>query len=212
MKNIVLASLLALAGGILGATPLDVLVSGGSLTDGGITVSGFSFTRTCSGGPGVCAPADAAGIEVTLVGGHLQFAGGFSALSSNGFQSADFLIGYDYNGLSADRVGLTFNGAVVGNQSFAQVVETILVAGPYIAGQGQVDAPGGPLSTIIQLAGWYDSFRVVKDILLVGSSSNGLGYATISYVDQFYPDTATPEPGTAVIGLGLIGLYLYKRR
>lgn len=214
MKSLFLASLLVLSSGILGATTLDLLVAGGSLTDGNITVSGFSFVRTCSGGPGVCAPADASGIDVTFVNGHLQFAGGFTALSSSGFQSADFLIGYDLlSTYLINAIGLNFNGAVSGNQSFAEVVETILVAGPFIAGQGQVDAPGGPLSTTITLANPYDSFRVVKDILLVGSATQGLGYATISYVDQFYGGTReAPEPATyAMIGAGLIGLW-FKRR
>lgn len=212
MKNIVLASLLALAGGILGATPLSVLVAGGSLSAGGITISNFSFVRNCSG-VGVCAPGDASDIDVTLSNGHIQFAGGFTALSVDGFSTADFLIGYDLLSTYAIReIGLLFNGAVVGDQSFAQVVETVLVPGPFIAGQGQVDAPGGPLSTIITLDQDRNFMRIVKDIFLVGSDTEGLGYSSISYVDQVYPVGDVPEPATyAMIAAGLVGLALKRR-
>ena len=231
MKTCILASLLALASvGNLGATLLSTLVAGGSLSNSYITVDDFAFTRTC-GGIGVCAPLDASGIDVSLVGNQIRFAGGFTALSNGGFASADFLIAYDIsvNPLfpSIAGVGLLFNGAVVGDQSFAQVVETIIGTVPFlhVAGQAQVDAPGGPLQDVAILDAPYRDLRIVKDIFLVGSDSEGLGYATISLIDQFYAGPGVdpfcvgaecdvvPEPATyAMLGVGLIGLYLGKRR
>jgi len=231
MNKLVLASLLALASvGNLSATLLSVLVAGGSLSNSYITVDDFAFTRTC-GGIGVCAPLDASGIDVSLVGNQIRFAGGFTALSNGGFASSDFLIAYDIsvNPLfpAIGGVGLLFNGAVVGDQSFAQVVETVLGTVPFlhVAGQAQVDAPGGPLADVAILDAPYRDLRIVKDIFLVGSDSEGLGYATISLIDQFYAGPGVdpfcvdgtcddvPEPATyGLMGAGLIGMYIVRRR
>lgn len=231
MKRIMLVfSMLVLASVNLGATLLSTLVAGGSLSNAYITVDDFAFTRTC-GGIGVCAPLDASGIDVSLVGNQIRFAGGFTALSNGGFASADFLIAYDIsvNPLfpSIAGVGLLFNGAVVGDQSFAEVVETVLATVPFlhVAGQAQVDAPGGPLQDVAILDAPYRDLRIVKDIFLVGSDSEGLGYATISLIDQFYAGPGVdpfcvgaecdvvPEPATyAMLGVGLVGIYLAKRR
>ena len=207
-----------------------LLLPGGSLSNSFMTIDDFAFTRTC-GGVGVCAPLDASGIDVTLVNNQIRFAGGFTALSGGGFASADFLIAYDLsvNPLrpALGAVGLLFNGAVVGDQSFAQVVETVLATVPFlhVAGQAQVDAPGGPLADVAVLDAPYRDLRIVKDIFLVGSDSEGLGYATISLIDQFYAGPGqdpfcvgtecdvVPEPATyAMLGLGLIGLYFGKRK
>jgi len=230
MKRIVLViTVLALSSAQLGATLLSVLVAGGSLSNSYITVDDFSFTRTC-GGIGVCAPLDASGIDVTLANNQIRFAGGFTALSNGGFASSDFLIAYDIsvNPLfpAIGGVGLLFNGAVVGDQSFAQVVETIIGTVPFlhVAGQAQVDAPGGPLQDVAILDAPYRDLRIVKDIFLVGSDSEGLGYATISLIDQFYAgpgvdpfcvgaECDVPEPATyAMLGMGLLGIALAKRR
>jgi hypothetical protein len=228
MKRIMLVfSMLVLASVNLGATLLSTLVAGGSLSNANITLDDFEFTRTC-GGIGVCAPLDASGIDVTLVGNKIHFAGGFTALSNGGFASADFLISYNLQStLAIGGVGLLFNGAVVGDQSFAQVVETIIATVPFlhIAGQAQVDAPSGPLQDVALLDGAYTNLKITKDIFLVGSDSEGLGYATISLIDQFYAGPGVdpfcvgaecevvPEPATyAMLGVGLIGLYLAKRR
>jgi len=228
MKRIMLAfAVLVMASANLGATLLSVLVAGGSLSNANLTVDNFEFTRTC-GGVGVCAPLDASGIDVTLVNNQIRFAGGFTALSNGGFASADFLIGYNIASVPAiGGVGLLFNGAVVGDQSFAEVVETVLATVPFlhVAGQAQVDAPGGPLADIAVLDAAYHNIKVVKDIFLVGSDSEGLGYATISLIDQFYAGPGVdpfcvgaecdvvPEPATyAMLGVGLVGIYLAKRR
>ena len=231
MKSIVLASLLALSGMTLNATLLStLLLPGGSLTNGNLTIDNFEFTRTC-GGIGVCAPLDASGIDVTLVNNQIRFAGGFTALSNGGFASADFVIAYDLsvNPLfpALGAVGLLFNGAVVGDQSFAEVVETVIGTVPFlhVAGQAQVEAPGGPLADIAILDGPYRDLRIIKDIFLVGSDTEGLGYATISLIDQFYAGVGVdpfcvgdecevvPEPAAyGLIGSALMGLYAVRRR
>ena len=230
MKSFVLASLLALASlSPAGATLLStLLLPGGSLSNGSITIDDFAFTRTC-GGTGVCAPADASGIDVTLVGNQIHFIGGFSALNGGGgFASADFLIAYDLVSVpSIDRVGLLFNGAVVGDQSFAQVVETIITPIAHVAGQGSVNAPTGPLVTIINLDDAYHAMRITKDIFLLGSDTEGLGVSSISFIDQAYATPGqvtpfcvvgvdcevTPEPSTyATLGIGLISFYFARRR
>jgi hypothetical protein len=228
MKSFVLASLLALSSMTLNATLLStLLLPGGSLTNGNLTIDNFAFTRTC-GGIGVCAPLDASGIDVTLVNNQIRFAGGFSALSNAGFASADFLIAYDLQStLAIGGVGLLFNGAVVGDQSFAQVVESVLGTVPFlhVAGQAQVNAPGGPLADVAILDAAYHNLRIVKDIFLVGSDTEGLGYATISLIDQFYAGVGVdpfcvegtcevvPEPAAyGLIGSALMGLYAVRRR
>lgn len=229
MKRFVLVSaILALSSLNLGATLLSTLVAGGSLSNANITVDNFTFIRTC-GGTGVCAPLDASGIDVTLVGNQLHFAGGFTALNpGGGFATADFLVGYDLLSVPAiGAVGLLFNGAVVGDSSFAQVVETVIAITPFlhVAGQGQVDAPSGPLADAILLDNAYHFLKITKDIFLVGSDTDGLGYASISLIDQFYVgpgidpfctencEPEVPEPGTyALMGVGLVGIYLAKRR
>jgi len=229
MRTLVLASVLALASlSPAGATLLStLLLPGGSLSNANITIDNFEFTRTC-GGIGVCAPLDASGIDVTLVNNQIRFAGGFTALSNGGFASADFLVAYHLNStLAIGGVGLLFNGAVVGDQSFAEVIESIIAPIAHLAGQGQVDAPGGPLADAIILDGAYHNLKIVKDIFLVGSDSEGLGYATISLIDQFYVgvgvnplcvegvdcEPAVPEPATyGMMAAGLIGLYFTKRR
>ena len=228
MKKTFLASALALAcSANLGATLLSTLVAGGSLSNANITIDNFAFTRTCSG-VGVCAPLDASGIDVTLVGNQIRFAGGFTALSNGGFATADFLIAYDLQStLAIGGVGLLFNGAVVGDQSAAQVVETVLATVPFlhVAGQAQVNAPGGPLADVAILDAAYQDLRIVKDIFLVGSDTEGLGYATISLIDQFYAGPGVdpfcvdgtcddvPEPGTyGLMGSALMGIYLIRRR
>jgi hypothetical protein len=230
-RSFLLASILALMASMnLNATLLStLLLPGGSLSNSFMTIDDFAFTRTC-GGVGVCAPLDASGIDVTLVNNQIRFAGGFTALSNGGFASSDFLIAYDLsvNPLrpALGAVGLLFNGAVVGDQSFAQVVETVIGTVPFlhVAGQAQVDAPGGPLADVAVLDGPYRDLRIVKDIFLVGSDSEGLGYATISLVDQFYASPGVdpfctencdvvPEPATyGTLGLGLIGFYLARRK
>lgn len=182
MKRFVLVSVvLALSSLNLGATLLSDLIPGGSLSNALLTVDNFDFTRTC-GGIGVCAPLDASGIDVSLVGNAIHIVGGFTALSNAGFASADFIVAYNITSplVGINAVQLLFNGAVVGDQSFAQVVETVVTPVNHLAGQGQVDAPGGPLSDTFALDGSYTSLRVTKDILLVGSDTTGLGYATIS--------------------------------
>lgn len=229
MRSLFLASLLALASlSPASATLLStLLLPGGSLSNANITIDDFSFTRTC-GGVGICAPLDASGVDVTLVGNQVRIVGGFTALNpGGGFASADFIIGYDIASVPLiGAVGLLFNGAVVGDSSFAQVVETVLGFTPFlhVAGTGQVDAPGGPLADAIILDKGYHALRVVKDLLLVGADSDGLGYATVSFVDQFMAGPGVdpfcvdgtcddvPEPGTyALLGSGLIGLYAARR-
>lgn len=214
--SVLLLALIASSHPLRAALLSDLIASNGSLTDGGLTASNFSFVRNCSG-VGVCAPGDASGVSVTLSGGALSLNGGFAAITPGGFASADFLVSWDILSTYAiDKILLSFNGATTGNASLAEVVETILVAGPLIAGQAQVDAPAGPSSVWLTLAaGPYTEFRVIKDILLIAGNSNG-GFAssTISFVDQFYPggETESPEPATyAMIGVALIGLY-FKRR
>lgn len=199
-------------------TPLSTLLVGGTITQGGLTASNFSFTRTCSG-VGVCAPSDASGIDVTMVGNKLRLSAGFGAIAAAGsaFASADFLVGYDLASTAANilRVDLVFNGAVVGDSSFAQVVETALVPGPFIAGQMQVDAPGGPLGAFMEFGTPLAFVRIVKDIFFLAADSNGLqAYATASFVDQFYTtDTPAPEPGTLLgVGGALLLLAAWKRR
>jgi hypothetical protein len=220
-RSFLLASILALMASMnLNATLLSVLVAGGSLSGGGLTFDNFTFNRNCSG-VGVCAPLDASGIDVSLVGNQLQFAGGFAALSVGGVATADFLIGYNLLATNAiGAIGLVFNGAVVGDQSFAQVVETVSVLG-VVQGQGQVDAPGGPLSALITLNPDLNFMHIVKDIFLLASDSEGdLAYASISFIDQIYREgqpsgdpEPTPEPATyAMMGIGLIGLYFGKRK
>jgi len=223
MRTLVLASLLALASlSPAGATLLSVLVAGGSLSNANITVDDFSFVRTC-GGIGVCAPLDASGVDVSLVGNQIRIVGGFAAISVGGFSSADFVIGYNILSVpSIGAVGLLFNGAVVGDLSFAQVVETVLTPVAHLAGQGQVNAPGGPFADAFALDGSYHVLRVVKDVLLVGADTEGLGSATISLIDQFYVgpgadpfsvEPEVPEPATnALLGAGLVGLFFLKRK
>lgn len=228
-RSFLLASILALMASMnLNATLLStLLLPGGSLSNGLLTIDDFAFTRNCSG-VGVCAPLDASGIDVSLVGNQIHIAGGFTALSVGGIATADFLIAYDIFSplIGINAVQLLFNGAVVGDQSFAQVVETVITPVSHLAGQGQVDAPGGPLSDFFALDGSYTQLRITKDILLLASDSEGgLAYSTISLVDQVYtgvdinpncvPGTCpeTPEPATnALTGAGLIGLYALKRK
>ena len=229
MKSFVLASLLALSSMTLNATLLStLLLPGGSLTNGNLTIDNFEFARTC-GGVGICAPLDASGVDVSLVGNQVRIVGGFTALNpGGGFASADFIIGYDLVSVPlVGAVGLLFNGSVVGDSSFAQVVETVLAFTPFlhVAGDGAVNAPGGPLADVIILDNGYHALRVVKDLLLVGADSDGLGYATVSFVDQFMAGPGVdpfcvegtcevvPEPATnALLGAGLVGLFFLKRK
>jgi hypothetical protein len=192
-----------------------------------MAVTDFAFTRNCSG-VGICAPLDASGIDVSLVGGQLRFAGGFTALSVGGVATADFLIAYNILSVpTIDRVGLLFNGSVIGDSSFAEVVETVITPIAHLAGQGSVAAPSGPLAQLIVLDDDYHALKIVKDILLVGADTDGLGVASISLIDQFYVAPGqpspfcvegvdcdvVPEPSTyAMLGLGLVGFYFAKRR
>jgi hypothetical protein len=210
-----------------GATLLSTLtLPGGSLSNGLLTLDDFTFTRNCSG-PGVCAPLDASGIDVSLTLNTIHITGGFTALGIGSVTTADFVLAYDIASplIGINAVQLLFNGAVVGNQSFAQVVETVVTPVNHLAGQGQVNVPG-TLSDTFALDGSYTNLRITKDILLVAADSGGnLAAATISLVDQIYtgvdigqqcaPGTCpeTPEPASyGMMGIGLIGLYFAKRR
>jgi hypothetical protein len=135
MKTLVLASLLALASiGNLSATLLSTLVAGGSLSNGLLTLDDFTFVRNCSG-PGVCAPLDASGIDVSLTLNTIHITGGFTALGIGSVTTADFVLAYDIASplIGINAVQLLFNGAVVGNQSFAQVVETVVTGASHLA-------------------------------------------------------------------------------
>ena len=228
MRTLVLASILALASlSPASATLLStLLLPGGNLSNGLLTLDDFSFTRNCSG-PGICAPLDASGIDVSLTLNTIHITGGFTALTIGAVTTADFVLAYDIASplIGINAVQLLFNGAVVGNQSFAQVVETVVTPVNHLAGQGQVNVPG-TLSDTFALDGSYTQLRITKDLLLVAADSTGnLAAATISLVDQIYtgvdinpqcvPGTCedAPEPATnAMLGAGLVGLFFLKRK
>jgi len=210
----------------LQATALSTLIPGGVITDGPITYSDFTFTRTCQPAlTGLCAPLDASGLDVSLIAGGIQIAGGISVTSPTGtLVVGDFLIGFTYTGPSpVTDVGLAFNGSTQGNGSFAQVVESIIV-NQTVEAQLEVNAPLGPWSTTLHLDDPLKSFDVIKDIQLGAFESNGfLALSTISFVHQYYfaptidprcvgdqcPDV--PEPSTfALIGLGLVGAGVFR--
>jgi hypothetical protein len=59
----------------------------------------------------------------------------------------------------------------------------------------------------------HKTLHVQKDIF--GWAIGGFSYATLSYVDQTYSQTAVPEPGTlGLLGIGLLGFagYSWRRR
>lgn len=206
MKHL-LASLF-LAASYLVATPLSTLTAGGSVSNGAQTFSNFSFSHTCIG-VGACSPVDASGVEVTVTQHGLQFSGGFSAITPGGFTVADTLIAYDVSSLlPIGEIRLLFNGSVSGNLSTAQVVETILVSGPFIAGQMEVNAPSGPVVASLMLDPLYE-FRVVKDIFQSAGGGH-LAWSTISFVDQLY-SREVPEPAAWVLlGVAFLGLSVLR--
>ncbi len=221
-----LAVLIA-AAGLVSATPvsyslLDLIQQNGTVQSGDKTFSNFAANITVFG-TGTAVPGNLSGITVTPInsGGlfGLQLSGGMAAICATGTcpTTWDLNVSWDVSAATPyliDGVYLSFNGqASPLGSSIAQVAETVNV-GMNIVGSGNVTSPS-PLSIFIPLDGAYPSIRITKDILLVANINEGVAFATVSDIDQYYRQlgVVVPEPGTyALIGAGLLGLGLLRRR
>ncbi len=214
IKGLISGAALALAAMSVQAVPIT---SAGSLTIGDKTFSNFTCSIT-SGGLALTGPNACSQINVEVIGDGsagspygLAFNSGFSAF---GLGWEDILLGYRVTvtdpSQAIDEIGLAFNGSFVG-LAVTQVVETVFNNGNLV-GQAEVhngSGIGAQLQDLISLNGAYTVLDVVKDIYLGAAG----GLASISYIQQTFPQTDVPLPAPlALLGLGLFSLGLTSRR
>ena len=215
-----LASLVAVAGLLganAGATPLDVLVGGATLTSdaGDLLFSNFAAT------PSGSLSADLSLYDISALTGQegVVITGPFSLSDGDvGVINIEFDVSFLTGGLFLNGAGLDFSGTIVDAVGELTTVSEDLLDGPLPGGipiSGDADlavlATGGGAFTVSDTAAFDPilSLHVFKDINI---TTTGAGQTvTIDSIEETF--SVVPEPGTAALMvLGLLGLASLGRR
>jgi hypothetical protein len=207
-------------------TTLDTLLSGGTLTLGDKSYSGFTFSSNGD------APVTASQVNVNLTSDdlnryNLRFSFGQDALASTAGQSTDVVIGYRVDVLGSQRingVGLAFDSTVGAGQSPGLAAATVQEIVRTVDGSDL--SPGAPDTDTAVMDVFNDgtgglpdessttlavnptsSLLFQKDILV--SSRPAGGRVVINTVDNFV--NQVPEPTSAAL-LAFAGAALLARR
>lgn len=227
-KFLVMFAAATLMVGSASATTLlsDLLAPGATLEVGDKIFSNFTFDRNCSGTDPLCLPVDATGInviglDIDPLHHGLRFDGTF--LAAGPLSIANFTIGYtvtvaDWSDNYAKDMELALSGLVIqgcddpGDFCTIAIGETLRRTddNSVIA---QLQVTNQSLDASVEFDP-IKSFKVIKDISLVVSASQG-DFVKFSVLDQIVSQTGgeIPEPGTyALMGAGLLGLAAIRRR
>lgn len=215
------ASLVAVAGllgGDAGATSLDVLVGGGTLTSDSGDLLFSNFAATSSGS----LSSDLSQYDISALVGQegVVITGPFSVSDGDvGAMNLEFDVSFLAGGLLLDGAGLDFTGTIVDavGAEFTTVSEDLL-DGPL---PGGVPIAGDADLAVLALSGSpfvgsdtasfvpVLSFHVLKDISL--TTTNTGQTVTITSIEETF--SVVPEPGSAaLIAFGLLALGSLGRR
>jgi len=208
-------------------TLADLVATGGSLTIGDKTFSGFSYTASSTL---VADGFSASDITVTayIAGGvdYLEWTGGIALLNSgSGTVLGDLDLGYTVTAASPsaiNEIDQDYNGQIVNGSGLIGVTETVKVPGGAVVGNTvltttvlSVPGPWGLGSSQPFITPPQPELIVNKDISLTAlASGNSLpSEVSISEVEQSFHQT-TPDGGTtlALLGFALAGCGMLSRK
>jgi hypothetical protein len=215
-----LASLVAVAGILgadAGATTLDVLVGGATLTSdaGDLLFSNFDAT------PSGSLSADLSLYDISALSGQegVVITGPFSLSNGEvGVINIEFDVSFLTGGLFLNGAGLDFSGTIVDGLGleFTSVSEDLL-DGPLPGGS---HIPGDADLAVLALVGGaftgsdtaaFDSILSLHVFKGISITTTGTGQVTIDSIEETF--SVIPEPATAALMiLGLLGLASLGRR